>query len=393
MRILHVLSERGFSGGEHQLGYLLGHLKAQGHESVVVLNPRARFATMCADLGLDVHRVRMRNDADLIAVARLRRLFRQLQPDLIHLACSRGHKLGAHAALWMRNRPPLVATRRMDYPLGKSRYRRWLYGRAVDAVVAVSQGVRREVLAVGVPPERVHCIHDGVDEQRLAPLRKSTRRAAMRAELGVRDEVVGLTSASLHRRKGHDVLLQALSALDLSEGRARHGGVGSSGLLWIIAGDGPERSTLEAQAASLGLLEGNVARDAARPVRVRFVGDVRPVDSLLAASDVFCLPSRKEGLGVALLEAMAAGLAVVGSRVGGIVEAIGGNGNGILVDVEDSVGLTLALESLCLDTERRERLGVGAAQRVRDNFTIRAMCEKTEALYTEIVAAAESRSQ
>ncbi|MCB9881677.1 MAG: glycosyltransferase [Planctomycetes bacterium] len=383
MRILHVLSERGYSGGEEQLARLLEHLVVAGHDSVLVLNPGARFEATCKDLGLPVHRVRMRNDADVIAIARLRKMFKVLRPDLIHFACSRGHKLGAFAARLTKSAPPTVVTRRMDYPLGRGRFRRWLYGTAVDGVVAVSEGVRREVLAIGVPESHVRCIHDGVDFERFAGLQRSPLRQRTRQELGCGvqcpDEttVIGLTTASLHRRKGQDVLLDALGQL----GQATDAFPGLR-LVWLFAGDGPERATLEARATTLGLCR---LEDEEPRVSVRFLGSVRPVDPLLAAADLFCLPSRKEGLGVALLEAMAAGIAVIGSAVGGMLEVIEHERSGLLVPVEDAHGIARSIASL-LSADERRKIGDAARDRVCAEFTIERMCRATEAYYRELIA-------
>ena len=246
MRILHLLAERGYSGGEHQLEALLAHLKARGHESIVACQPGARFREVCERLELRVENLRMRNDLDVLAIAAIRKLYKRTSCDLIHWACSRSHKLGALAAARMKNRPPCVVTRRMDYPLPKTRLRRWLYGTAPDAVVAVSEGVRREVLALGVEPARVHLIHDGVDVERLCNL--GARRSAAREAFGL-DEgcVVGLTTASLHRRKGHDVLIAALGELasSLDEILASRG-------LTESQGGGDSRRSADRQAGRVG---------------------------------------------------------------------------------------------------------------------------------------------
>lgn len=368
MRVLHILSERGFSGGEHQLLHVLRHLEACGHHSTLVLNPGAAFRPSVDALGVEVRELRMRNDADVAAVIGLRRLVKRLQPDLLHFACSRSHKLGAHATVRLEARPPRVVTRRMDYPLGRSRYRRWLYARAVEAVVCVSESVRSEVLATGVSADRVHVIHDGVDVDALGAWRGDERRRAARAELDVGTaDLVGVTAASLHRRKGHDVLLDALGRVELPAGASR--------LVWIVAGQGPERAALEQRASGLP-----------PRVEVRFVGQVASVESLLAAADVFCLPSRKEGLGVALLEAMAVGLAVVGSSVGGMKEAIEPLESGVAVPPGDPAALAGALTRVFCDPVWAKELGEHARQRVCADFSVKTMCERTEAVYAGLVA-------
>jgi glycosyltransferase involved in cell wall biosynthesis len=366
MHVLHVLAERGFSGGEHQLAHLLRFLEAQGHRSTLVLSPGAAFEPTARALDLACQPLAMRNDLDLWASWRLRRLWHGLRPDLVHLACSRSHKIGAAAALGTAGRPPLVVTRRMDYPIPRTPYRRWLYGRAVGAVVAVSDGVRREVLRIGVDPDRVHLIHDGV-EPRPEGWRSPAARSAARGQLAVAgDTWCGLTIASLHRRKGLDVLIEALDQLALPEGVR---------LIWLVAGDGPLRAELAAQGRALP-----------SGVELRLLGHVSPVDRLLLAADVFCLPSRLEGLGVALLEAMAAGLPVVASSVGGMREAVVAGDSGLLVPAEDPRALAAALRELWSDRERAARMAAAGRARVVAEFTVDRMCRATEALYLRLAA-------
>ena len=345
---------------------MLRHLAGEGHESVLALNPEAKFKPHALDLGLAVHEVRMRNDVDLRATARLRRLFREVAPDLIHLACSRSHKLGAHASIGLSGCAPKVTTRRMDYSLPRSRYRRWLYGRAMAAVIVVSRGVRDAVLRIGVEPERVCLIFDGVDADGLALV--SEGRVAARAELGLDDATLcGVTTASLHERKGIDVLIQALGTLEA---------VGDTRLVWICAGEGPERAALQRAAQALPA-----------HVEVRFPGQVPDVRPLLAAADLFALPSRKEGLGVALLEAMAVGLPVVASGVGGIMDAVEPDVSGLLVRPADAGALATAIDRLRQDAQLRQRLGGAASTRVQQRFSVRDMCIQTEQLYRRLSGA------
>ncbi len=368
VRILHLLAQRGLSGGEHQLEYLLASLADNGHESTIVLDPRARFLDVAARLRVEVVEMPMRNDLDVRAILRLRRRIRAQNYDLIHFGCSRSHKLGALACAGLRPCPRRVVTRRMDYRLGHGPLRRWLYASVVDAVVAISNGVRDVVLETGVDPSRVHVIHDGVDAARLALARARARRDAARSALGIaREALCGLTSASLHRRKGQDVLIDALGRLDTS---------GLTGpLVWLLAGEGPESAALAAKARAVAGVE------------IRLVGQLTPIEQALAAADIFCLPSRKEGLGVALLEAMAAGLPVVASAVGGMREAVVDGESGLLVPPEDPQALAEALGVLLCAPERRAQLGNAARARVRAEFDVARMCSRTEELYVRLVRA------
>lgn len=369
MRILHVLAERGFSGGENQLLATVRHLQAGGHEQHMVLDPRASFRGCAEQLEIPWTELRFRGNYDLIAARRLRRRIDEVRPDLVHLACSRSHKIGALATLFGRRNalPPRVVTRRMDYPIGNTPFRRWIYGRAVSAVVVISAGVRDAVLAVGVDPGRVHLIHEGVATRELASLRAPERRAAARARLGLDAATFfGVTNASLHRRKAHEVLLEALAGLDLPSGKR---------LVWLFGGDGPERAALQARAAELS-----------SGIEVRIPGRIDYVQEALAAADAFCLPSRYEGLGVALLEAMASGVPCIASRVGGMREVLESGVSGLHVEPGDVAGLRAAVQSLVVDASLAARLGAAGSERARDLFDVTRMGEQTEALYRAVCA-------
>jgi glycosyltransferase involved in cell wall biosynthesis len=288
-----------------------------------------------------------------------------LAPDLLHFACSRSHKLGGLACLGL----PMakVVTRRMDYPLRPNPWKRWLYRSAVDGVVCVSAAVRREVLGLGLPPARARLVHDGVESRRFEGLAFSAARAPARARLQLDPgALIGVTPASLHRRKGQDVLLQALALLAQR--------LPGQCIQWVFAGEGPSLESLQSLAATLP-----------PSVEALFPGRVQPVEDLLAAADLFCLPSRREGLGVALLEAMAAGLPVVASHVGGMVEAFEDPACGRHVPPEDPEALAEAIASLARETQAARSMGRRAAERCRELFDLERMCRDTEAFYLELL--------
>lgn len=365
MRILHVLAERGFSGGENQLLATIRYLRERGHEQLLLHDDRARFPAHVRDLGVACHATRIRGNFDPRAALALRRHFRQLAPDLVHLACSRSHKLGALAGIAGGSLPPKVVTRRMDYPIGNTAFRRWLYRDAVAGVVAISTGVRQAILDIGVPPDHIHLIHEGVDTERLGALREPSRRAAARLEMGLRPtDVLGLTLASLHHRKAHDVLIAALTRLQLPPGQR---------LVWLFGGEGPERGALERR---IGELLSNPM------IEVRMPGRITAVEDALSAADLFCLPSRYEGLGVALLEALAAGVPCIASEVGGMRDVFVHEESGLHVPPGDPTPLAAAIQR-CLDgPDFARRLGEAGIVRAREEFDVSTMGGRTEALYS-----------
>jgi len=360
MQILHVLAERGFSGGEVQLRYLLDYLRERGHDSRLVLQPGARFADTAREFGVSVEEVRMRNGMDLRACVRIREAVRRSGADLVHFACSRSHKLGALAMLGLDL--PRVVTRRMDYPLRFRVWSRWLYASAVDAAVVISRGVQAELERVGVPRRQIKLIYEGVDPRHFEGV--AAGRAVARRALGLpSDSVVISCAASLTRRKGQVHLLRAFAAL-AERFPAAH---------LLLAGQGPEKVALERCREQLGLAR-----------RVVIPGQIS-VEDALAVADLGCMPSLREGLSVFCLEAASTGLPMVASRVGGLPESVADGETGLLAEPGNEADLAAALARLLGDAELRVAMGRAARARVRRQFDARQMAATTESFYQELV--------
>jgi glycosyltransferase involved in cell wall biosynthesis len=350
MDILHVDPERGWGGGEVQVVSLLRELAARGHRSRVAADPRGRLAREAAAAGIPVEALPVANAIDVRAGVRLRRLV--AGHDVVHFHTARAHAL---APFCRGQGARLVVTRRMDYVPRGGPYARWLYNRAVDVVIAISDGVRAALLRAGVDAKRIRVVPSGIDPVAVeaAPGARAAVRAAWAAAPG---DVLVVVLGALERRKGHAVLLAAASRLD------------GLPLRYVFCGEGSEHAALTAAAAPLG-------------DRVVFAGFRRDVAACLAAADVVALPSLHEGLGVAALEAMAAGRPVVASRVGGLGEVVVDGETGALVPPGDPASLAEALRGLAADPARRARLGEAGRARVLARYTAARMAEGTLACY------------
>jgi len=358
LKVLHVDAERGFSGGEVQVLLLMEGLRGLGHRNTLACPPASRFEEAARKRGFEIVSVPMRGDLDLAAVVRLRRAVERVSPDLVHLHTGRATWLGGLAARWAER--PALTTRRMDRPVKRGWRTRLIYQHLVTHAVAISPAVSRRLAEGHVAPGGLSTIASAVDP---AALRDGRPVAEVRAELGLAgsDRVV-LALASLVRRKGLDLLLEAFARLDVPDA------------VLLVGGEGPERGPLEARAAALGL-----------GPRARFLGRREDKAALLAACDVFCLPSRLEGLGVAALEAMAAGRPVVASRVGGLGEAVVDGRTGILVPPGDIGALAAALARLLDDRALRESLGSAGPGRIAEGFRADQMVSAYERLYRRIL--------
>lgn len=349
LKILHIDPERHWGGGEAQVFGLLTYLAQRGHRIDLLTHPHGRLYRESQALAVKTRPLVLRNDVDLRSVPKLRRLIRNESYDIVHLHTKRAHAL----SLWLSHassRPKYVVTRRMDYPESANWYTRHLYNRTVDGVIAISEKIFQLLLAAGVKGEKMRVIHSGIDP-----------RAYATPAPAIDSSVVSVgTAAVLEERKGHRYLLDA--ALRLKRQGLR--------LRYYLAGDGSLRRSLEDRTRQLGLKED-----------VEFLGFVSDMASFMARIEIFVLPSLFEGLGVSVLEAMAAGRPVVASRVGGLPELVVDTVTGFLVPPQDPSALAGALAQLVENRALSRQMGWQGRERLKANFTLEQMAGKNEDFY------------
>jgi glycosyltransferase involved in cell wall biosynthesis len=290
------------------------------------------------------------------------RLLRSERPDVFHahLSWPLAAKYGLVSALLARV-PAVVATVQLipEMELDRSsRLQLRAIARRTGCSIAVSRDIAAELVTrFGWPAERIEVVHNAVDLDRF----RAAEAPRLRTELtGGEDRPVVLTAARLDEQKGHPVLFRA--AAELPEA------------LFVLAGEGPRRAALQELAAELGIAD-----------RVLFLGHRTDIPELLAASDVFALPSLYEGSSLAVLEAMAAGRAVVSSAIGGTDELLTDGEDGLLVAPGDSPALAAALRRLLGDGELRAELGRAARARAERDFSRGAMEGRVTAIYRRLL--------
>lgn len=360
LRILHVDSERPWRGGERQVLELMRRQRATGDDPHLAAPRESAIAQRVAAEGFPLHPSPMRGTWDLRSVVSLARLHRALRPDVVHWHAARAHALGAAASL-LAPGPARILSRRVDFPVRGSAGSRTLYALPIERIIAISEGVRDALVQSGVAPERIRVVPSGID---LAPFEAPFDRDEARRRLGLAEgEVLVLQVAALAPHKSQTDFLNAAA------------GVGAShpGLRFWIAGEGPLRSKLEAEHRALGLGE-----------RFRFLGFRGDVTDLLRAADIFCISSYLEGLGTSILDAMAAGLPVVATRVGGIPEVVADEETGLLVAARDPAALGRAIGALADDPVRRAAMGAKGRERVQA-FSADRTSERTRRVYLEVL--------
>lgn len=342
MRIVAVASGREWRGGQHQVLLLATGLAATGIEIVVVTGGDTLLAERLRAADVAVEPVHW--SAGLDPRVMLRLMARLDRDTIAHAHDSHAHAMVDVAARFRH--APVVVTRPVALPIRHgARYRR------SAAVIAISEAVRTEVLAAGVAPSRIHVIPPAVDLARIS----TTPAPAGTAPLVV-------TVAALTPEKGVDLLLRAAAELHGARRDVR----------WKVLGDGPERGRLEAERAALGLER-----------VVEFAGFVTEPERILAGATIAVQPSRQEGFGMAVLMAMAQGVPVVATAVGGLPEALSGGG-GVLVQRDDPSALAAAIMKLLDDPVERTRLGAAAIHAARQ-FGVDRMVERTVAVYRSVM--------
>lgn len=364
IRTLHVNTERTWRGGERQTLLLATGLRDRGHVVELVCPPGAPLGERARAAGLLVHDLRMRGELDPVAIARLRRLYRERDVDIVQLHTSHAHTLGVLARTG-RRRPRTVVARRVDYSIHRSGtpgFTHLKYRLGVDRYIAISEAIRGVLIRDGIRPARVSVVHSGVIP--LPPARRS--RAEVRASLGIPADarVIG-SVAHLALHKGEVQLLRAFVEL-----APRY-----PDLHLVIVGDGEERPGIAAEAAENGL-EG----------RAHLPGFQEDVAAYLSAFDLFVMPSLQEGLCTSLLDALSAGLPVIGSDTGGIPEIIEDGVTGLLAPPGRPQELAATIARLLDDPARAAEL-LSAGRRKLARFGAGAMVDGTIAVYRDLLAA------
>ena len=298
-------------------------------------------------------------------VLRLQDFLYQCQPDIVHTFLLTGSLYGRFAAMMARV-PVVIGTEVNVYERKRPWHvqaERWLM-RGTDAVIASAESVREfYIKQINADPAKVEVIYNAVDWSRLeTTISREDMRRAM--DVPVEGPLLGII-ARLTEQKGHRVLLDALAQRpDLSRAHL------------VIVGDGPLSAALQRQAAGLGIAD-----------RVRFLGARRDLGNLLSAIDVFVMPSFWEGLPLAMVLAMGAGLPVVATRVAGIPEVVQDGVNGLLVTPGESGELGAALSRVVNDDTTRVLLGQAARAFVRPRFGVDGYVNAITGLYDRLLAA------
>lgn len=367
-KVMYLIKGLGLGGAEKLLEQASPHLDWErfDYEVVYLLPWKNALVPYFERTGVPVFCLNQRRTYDLRVVRELVRLLRDRRVDLLHLHLPYSGILGRLASkmapvkavvytehnLWERYHWLTMTANRLTY--------RWN-----DAVISVSDEVERSIRShyrVNGKP-RLSTILNGVDVDQLYAIARDP--LGVRKEFGIpEDHQLVAHVANFTPKKRHEDLLRAVQLVCQRQ----------PAITFLLVGQGPLEAEMKALAQDLNIT-GNVV----------FAGFRTDATRLMAAADLFVLPSQYEGLPVSLLEAMGLGLPVVATRVGGVPEVVSDGVEGFLVEPLHPGLVAEKVLELTSSPELRQRFSRNGVERVNEHFSVRAMVASTEALYTQVL--------
>jgi glycosyltransferase involved in cell wall biosynthesis len=368
IRVVYLAHAFAVGGAEEMVLNLVRHLPKRFEPMVCCISEAgpigaeiARTGTPVSVLGLTPG---LRHPWHL---AGIRRYLREVQPAIVHTFLLTASLYGRLAAM-LEHVPIVIGTEVNIYERKRSHHilaERLLMNRT-DRVIVSARSVREfYVRQIHADPAKIDVIYNAVDWSTLQPAESPGTRARMRASLGLAaDAKLAGVIARLTEQKGHRFLFEALAAAALAD------------VHLLVVGDGDLRDALRVEAGRLGIAS-----------RVHFLGARRDLGDLLAAIDVFVMPSLWEGLPLSLILAMGAALPVVATAVAGIPEVVAPGETGWLVPPGDAPALARALTEVFGDRDRAGSIGRAAREWVRPRFGVDEYINAVAGLYDRLLTA------
>ncbi|NOZ64541.1 MAG: glycosyltransferase [Caldiserica bacterium] len=368
IKVLRVLPSLEMGGVEKTLISLLPELKKKGLDiKVCTLYRKDILAEELEKLGIKVVNIGMRSRMDVDfkytrGVVSLANFIRKGKFDIVHTHLYRANTPGRIAAILAR--APVIIANEHNVDSWKNAAQRRMdrvLARFTDKIIAVSKRVKEfYVEEVGLPEEKIEVIYNGVDLNRFE---KKVDKEKKREELAIPENslLIG-TVGRLQPQKDHKTFLKAASLILKKFPRAH----------FIVVGGGSLRKELESFAKAIGIEK-----------NVHFLGERKDIEKILPLMDIFVLSSTREGFPITLLEAMACGIPVVATSVGGCPELVKEGETGFLVAPRNPGFLGERVVHLLKNQALREKIRRKAKKRA-ELFTIEKMAERTLAIYSRL---------
>lgn len=364
IRINYVIGQLGKGGAERQLYEIVKGIDKDRFEPILInLSQGGYWADKIGKLGIELIEIPRKKHIEFSRLFKLIKIFREKRPDIVHAYMFSANSYGRVAAILTRA-PVIIASERSLPEIDKDKSRHQIF---IDKLfssfshgIICNSYIAAETLATkySFNAQKVFTVHNGIDTSLY--LEESSKNQKKLAQ-----KVVG-TVGSLAVAKNHRLFLDmAKNIIDKSDNKD---------IKFLILGNGTLRDELERHAKHLGIKD-----------KIVFAGERNDIPELLQSMDIFVMTSLYEGMSNAVMEAMAAGLPVVATDVGGNGELVIDGETGFLCPSNDAEALAERVASLIHNERERSRMGENGKKRIKNEFGIRKMIKKTESIYIKLL--------
>ncbi len=362
LRILHVSTPTSWRGGEQQMGYLLLEQQKQGLVPSVFCSKGSAVEAFCKK-----YKIQYRSQKEIFAVnpifaKGLASFCMEQKAQLIHVHDSHAHSFAVMAHAFFNAQPPIVVSRRVDFPISKSALSLYKYNHpAVKRILCVSNTIENIMRADVARPERLATVYSGIDTSRFI---QSAKTSFLRDEFEVKANFLIGNVAALAPHKDYFTFISTAESL-LNKGVDAQ---------FFIVGDGPLREEIQ-----------NRVSQSAHKDRFILTGFRKDIPQVLPCLDLFLITSETEGLGTSILDAFACGVPVVATAAGGIPEIVQHEKTGLTADVKDVEGLASQVLRVIGNKELRDQFVVNA-KNLLNEFSTETVAVRTLEHYKSVLS-------
>jgi L-malate glycosyltransferase len=361
LNILHLSSEKTWRGGEQQIAYLIEEHKKLGINSFVASKNGSEFSKYCTAQDWEFIEVPFSNSMDLRSALTIKRYCKEKQIDIVHMHSSGSHGVGVLSAAF-GNRADLILSRRVDFELRNNFLSRWKYNHpSIKKIICVSNKIKEIVQKTISNPSICETIYSGID---LSKFKISSHEITLRSEYEIPENhfLIGNTSALADHKDYFTFVNTAKEVLSKC-----------SKTSFVIFGKGPLERQIKEYVSKLGLDDNFI-----------FTGFVENIPDLLPQLDLFLMPSKTEGLGTSLLDAMACKLPIVATEAGGIPEIVINGKTGLTAAIGNHEELAKLILKIIENPSIAKTLSENAFSFVK-KFDRKMTAELTLEVYKEII--------
>jgi glycosyltransferase involved in cell wall biosynthesis len=363
VKILHINTERTWRGGEQQTLNLLVGLNERRIACHLVCQADSPLEAKAVRAGVEVFPIAMRGEIDLAAGVRIRKLIHKFNYNIVHSHTSHAHSLASLASVGTG--VTRLVTRRVDFSIFRHSFLKLSgikYRFMADYYIAISRKIKEVLVNDGIPDQRIFVVHSGIDPQRF--IRATGGRLVSEFDIKENQKVV-INVAHLAGHKGQHYLVRAIPYVLAKLPDTR----------FIIIGQGELMGALKETASELGLKR-----------ELILTGFRSDVADFYKIADLFVMSSVQEGLGTAVLDALALAKPVVATNTGGLPEIIHDGKTGRLVAPADPEALADGIVDMLTRVEAAKAMANTGRAMVQKCFSIEAMVDKNIAVYKKVLA-------